>query len=149
MLEIGLKPSSRVPQLFYKMKNEKLVLIVAKIVDDLKAAGEDNRAKEFMDKFDKTFKFGDIKHVPGKLCFFGINTVQNGDLTIEKDADDKMDAVPEYPFSRQRRKQYDQALMKSKDLCSHLRTAHLVGLALLLLRSAHFTLAICNKWHQI
>ena len=54
--------------------------------------------------------FGNVNHGPGKLRFFGINTVQNTDHTIGTDADDMMDAVIEYPFSRMRRKQFDQPL---------------------------------------
>lgn len=112
MFDLGLTQSVHVPQLFYRIENGRLVLIVAEIVDDLKGAGEGDRVKTFMAEFDRRFKFGDIMQGPGKLRFFGINTVQNGDLTIETDADDKIDAVVEYPFTRQRRKQYDQPLNK-------------------------------------
>ena len=110
MLDLGLQQPSHIPQVFFKKENGKLVLLVAKIVDDLKVAGEGNRAQLFLEKFDEQFKFGNVNHGPGKLRFFGINTVQNTDHTIETDADDKMDAVTEYPFSRMRRKQFDQPL---------------------------------------
>ena len=110
MLDIRLQQSSHVPQLFFEKENGRLVLIIAKIVDDLKIAGEDNCVQHFIEEFDKRFRFGDVKHGPGKLRFFGINTVQNSDFTIETDADDKLDSVTEYPFSRQRRKQFEQPL---------------------------------------
>lgn len=112
MLEIGLTQSAHVPQLFYQKYNGRLVLIVAKVLDDLKAAGEGDRVKQFFKEIDRRFKFGDVKHGPGKLGFFGTNTVQNGDFTIKTDAGDKLNAVTEYPFSRQRRKQFDQPLNK-------------------------------------
>ena len=112
MLDLGLQQSSPIPQLFFKKEGGRLVLLVAKIVDDLKVAGEGNRAELFLEAFDKKFKFGNVNHGPGKLRFFGINTIQNTDHTIETDADDKMEAVVEYPFSRMRRKQFDQPLTK-------------------------------------
>lgn len=110
MHDIGLTQSPHVPQLFYKKENGRLVLIVAKIVDHLKIAGEVNRSQKFIEQFDRRFKFGYVNHGPGKLRYLGINTVQNGDYTIETDADDKLNAAAEYPFSRQRRKQAEQPL---------------------------------------
>lgn len=112
MFDIGLVQSTHVPQLFFQNENGRLVLIVAKIVDDLKVAGEGDRAKLFLDKFDKKFKFGNVNHGPGKLRYFGINTIQNVDFTVETNADDKLDGVQEYPLSRQRRKEYNEALTK-------------------------------------
>lgn len=112
MYEIGLQQSTHVPQLFFQKENGRLVLIVAKIVDDLKIAGEGERPKWFLEKFDKKFKFGDVNHGPGKLRYFGINTTQNSDFTVETDADDKLDGVKEYPISRQRRKEYKELLNK-------------------------------------
>ena len=44
------------------------------------------------------------------FVFFGIKTVQNSDCTIETDADDELDSVTEYPFSRQPRKSFEQPL---------------------------------------
>lgn len=66
--------------------------------------------KHFLKEFDKRFKFSDVKRGPGRLRFSGINTIQNGDFTIETDGDGKLNAVTEYPISRQRRKQLEQAL---------------------------------------
>ena len=72
-----------------------------------------------MDGFDKRFKFGHVKRGPEKLRFFGINTVQNADFTIEVDANDKLDAVTGYPFSIPRRKKFDQPLNQiEKSVCS-------------------------------
>ena len=70
MLDIGLQQSPHVPQLFFKTENGRIVLIVAKIVDDLKVAGGDKCVQHFVEEFDKTLKFGDVKHGTGKLRFF-------------------------------------------------------------------------------
>lgn len=93
MLDIGLRLSTHATQLFYRKEDGRLVLIVARIVEDLKAAGEAGRVEHFMKELTRRFKFGDVKHAPGKLRFFGINTIQNGDCTIETDADENLDAA--------------------------------------------------------
>ena len=100
----GLVQSKHIPQLFFKKEAGKLVLVVAKIVDDLKAAGIEQRATVFLDAFDSRFKVGTVNHGPGKLRFFGINTTQDEDYTIATD-NDKLQAVMECPISRQRRKE--------------------------------------------
>jgi len=110
ILDLGLLQSKNVPQLFYKREGGSLVLVVAKIVDDLKAAGKGRNAKQFLEEFNRRFKLGTINSGPGKLRFFGINTLQNEDFTIETDADDKMQALNEYPISRQRRKMGEKPL---------------------------------------
>ncbi len=110
MFQLGLTQSKFIPQLFYKKEGGKLVLIVAKIVDDLKAAGVGNNAKNFLENFHKVFNLGTINHGPGRLRFFGINTVQSKDFTVTTDADDKMEAVSEYPLTRQRRKEPEMKL---------------------------------------
>lgn len=110
MFELNLSQSKFIPQLFFKKEGGILVLIVAKIVDDLKAAGIGDNAKNFLEQFHKHFKFGAVNRGPGKLRFFGINTMQNEDFTVGTDADDKLDAVTEYPFTRRRRKQSEEEL---------------------------------------
>ena len=86
------------------------MLIVAKIVDDLKVAGEGDRAAQILKSFHNRFKLGTVNHGPGKRRFFGINTTQNEDLTIKTDANDKLKAVTEYPISRHRRTEPDEVL---------------------------------------
>lgn len=53
MFDLGLTQSKYVPQPFFKKKNGKLLLVVAKIVDDLKVAGVEYNAKLFLDEFNK------------------------------------------------------------------------------------------------
>lgn len=68
MVDIGLRQPAHVPQTFLQKEKGRLVLIVAKFADDLKAAGDGDRVKKFMEKFDRRFKFGDVKHGPGKYA---------------------------------------------------------------------------------
>lgn len=112
MYQLGLVQSKFISQLFFKIAGGKLVLVVAKIFDDLKAAGIGDNAKEFLEGFHQRFALGTFNHGPGKLRFFGINTIQNEYFTVDTDADDKLEAVTEYPITRPRRKQSDQELNK-------------------------------------
>lgn len=57
MLDIGLTHSEHIQQLFYQEENKKLVLIVAKFVDEKKAAGVGESVQNFITEFDKSFKF--------------------------------------------------------------------------------------------
>lgn len=107
LLEYGLYQSRQVTQLFFKREAGKLVLVLAKIVDDLKVAGTRDRAKAFLDVFDSRFKLGTINSGTGKLRFFGINTVQHEDFTVATDANDKLESVSEHPITRQRRTDSD------------------------------------------
>lgn len=102
MLELGLLQSKYIPQLLYKKQDGKFVLLVAKILDDLKVAGHDNNAQLFLEAFDRKFKFGTVSHGPGQMRFFGINTVQHEDFSIETDAEDKIEAVSQYLLLHQR-----------------------------------------------
>lgn len=89
-----------------------ILLVMEKIVDDLKAAGVDENAEIFLDEFNKRFELGTVSTGPGKMRFFGINTVKNEDYKIETTDDDKMEAVTEYPHTRKRRKHADEKLNK-------------------------------------
>lgn len=71
MIALGIAQSKSIPQLFYKKNDGKLTLLVAKIVDDLKAAGTEDNALRFLEEFDKKLKFAEINSGPGKLCHFG------------------------------------------------------------------------------
>lgn len=87
------------------MEAGNLVMVVAKIVGDLKAAGIGSRTKDFLDAFDSCFKLAMINNGPGKLRFFGINTPQDNEFTISTDANGKLEAIIECPLSRQRLKE--------------------------------------------
>lgn len=110
LYELGLRQCQQIPQLFYKRCDEELMVIVAKVVDDLKVAGSGDNAKVLIDQFNKKFKLGTVASGPGKLRFFGINTTQNEDMTICTNADDKLNSLNEYSPTRIRRKQSDAPL---------------------------------------
>ena len=105
--ELGMLQCQQIPQLFYKHEGGKLVLLAAKVVDDIKVAGEGDRAEDFIKRFNQKFELGTVARGPGKMRFFGINTVQHDDKTVSTDADDKLNSLVEADISRTRRKEYD------------------------------------------
>lgn len=85
IFELGLQQSNSVLQHVFK-KEVELVLFVVKIVDEQKVAGSGNHTKIFLNILDHKFKLGTVNKVPGTHSFFGINTVENDDENVEKDA---------------------------------------------------------------
>lgn len=61
--------------LFYIKKNGKLILIAAKIVDDIFSPGEHDAVNDFIKGFKAKFKFGTVVNGPGNLLFYGMNIV--------------------------------------------------------------------------
>lgn len=76
--------------MFYKTETWKLLMLVAKIVDELKVAGSGNNAQSFMDTFNCKFKIGTIKSGPGNFRFFDFNIIQNEIMSMEMDENDKI-----------------------------------------------------------
>lgn len=66
------------------MEQRNILLVVAKIVDDMTDLGNNDHAKTVLEKFKDNLKIGTLRNGPGDMRFFGINTVQNDDLTIVK-----------------------------------------------------------------
>lgn len=79
--------------------------MVAKLVDDIKITGIERYAKRFISDFNNQFKFGKVTSGLGIMRIFGINTVQESDMTVKSDADDKLNSLTEYFLTRLRRKQ--------------------------------------------
>lgn len=81
------------------------MLIVAKLVDYLNAAGHGVIAQNSICNFKKKVELGTVLSGPGKMRFFGLTVEEAKDFTIKTDADDKLTGVREYTISRTRRKQ--------------------------------------------
>lgn len=108
--EIGLKQCQNIRQLFYMHEKGKLVLIAAKIVDDINVAGTEYHTSWFIKMFTESFKLGTAVEGPGAMRFFGINIEQDEDYTIKKNAEDKLNGLKEYFMARTRRKQFGYSL---------------------------------------
>lgn len=95
---------------FYLHDNEKLVLTVVNIFNDLKAAGEADRANQLTARFYMRSELGIIWSGPGKMRFFGFNVELADDCTVTFRTDDKLDSISEYYFTCLRWNQGDDAL---------------------------------------
>ena len=104
LLDLGLQRVIDVPQLFYAMSDGKLSVVVAKIVDDILATGENNAVDQLLERFNSKFKFGTVIHGPGRLRYFGFNISQHEDFKCSLDGDDKLFALEPVPLTRLRRK---------------------------------------------
>lgn len=108
--DLGLNQCQQIPQIFYLHSGDELVLVVAKVVDDIKVAGKHDRAPKFITEFNKKFELGTVWSGPGQMRFFGLNLEQADDFTIRTDANDKLKNVDEYQLSRPRRKEFNDKL---------------------------------------
>lgn len=127
LYEIGLSQCKQIPQLFYMHEKGKLVLIAAKIVDDIKIAGTSYHTSRFIKLFSNSFKLGTIAKGPGRMRFFDINIEQSADCSIKTDAEDKLNGITEYYISRSRRKQFGSSLNTIEKTTFLPQTAPLAG----------------------
>lgn len=75
MFDPGMTQPNYVRRQFYKKKSGKLLLVVARIVNDLKVAGVDDNGKSISMTSRKRFELGTESKEPGMLSFVGISTV--------------------------------------------------------------------------
>ena len=108
--DLGLVQIAVIPQLFYLIKDNKLSLLVAKIVDDLLVTGLPEVVRAFLQKFNMRYKLGTVAHGPGRLRFYGMNIVQEDDFSSYIDADDKLASLETFPLTRLRRREVDSPL---------------------------------------
>lgn len=93
ILNICLARLASVPQLFYLFNNKKLILVIAKIVDDLLMAYEPSEAWHFISAFDAKFKLGVVVHRPRILNFFAMTIEKIDDYSILIHAVAKVSAI--------------------------------------------------------
>ena len=54
------------------------------------------------------FELGEVVHGTDKLCYYGMNLIQNEDYTVSILANDKIQLIKPYPISIIRRRQCDE-----------------------------------------
>lgn len=79
-------------------------------MDDVRATARDDDATLFLQYSDKTYKTEDINHNPSRLRYFGIDTTQHQDFTVEANAEDMLCAIAGYCTTAQLCKQLDYLL---------------------------------------
>lgn len=109
-LDLGLKTMVYIPQLFYKFHDSCLVLIVAKIVDDILVGGEDSFKNAFLRQLGSRYKLGTIVHLPGSFLYYGLRISQSEEFEIQVSADDKLNGIMPHAVSKPRSKQADDTL---------------------------------------
>lgn len=101
MVDIGWASLLYISQHFYRLRENKLVLLVAKIVDDSLITGEAHVmsslitgeasiVSSFVKTFDKKFKPGTVVSGPGVLDFYGVVIELNDDNSVIIHAGDKL-----------------------------------------------------------
>lgn len=102
------------------MRSSRLVLLVAKLVDDPLITGDDALISDFLSKFNIVSELGTIKHGPGVIRFNGLTIFQNENMFCIIDGDDKLNVPEPMVISRECRKQTDYPLNSTKS--KHLRS---------------------------
>lgn len=80
LAEFSPKHIVAIPQLFRLFENEKLVLLLNNIVDDIMVCGTDRNLHCSAQNVYKRLKNLIFVHEPGSIRFFGISIVQNEDF---------------------------------------------------------------------
>lgn len=95
-----------IPKLLYKRECGRLVLLVAKIIDDLLITGEHCFTETFLtdsnNKF-TLFTLSTVVYGPGQIRFSGFIITQDEDLTSSVNGDKNLDLLNPYPLPRVRR----------------------------------------------
>ncbi len=107
---LGLTQPRFVPQLFFLMPNRTLGLIAVRIVDDVLIASEKPTAQKFISKVESMYKLGTIVYGPTNFLFFGLQVIQDYDMTVSIHGDGKLNALSCFPIDRHRRKQVEEVL---------------------------------------
>ena len=103
----GLKPCSYDPQLEVLIRNDEVVMVVSKHVDDLKIAGEPVEVEKFMKEIEK--HFGKLTVNQNKFMNCGINHERDNSGTISMDQNEYISAfIPINPKHYQHLKPTDQ-----------------------------------------
>lgn len=102
ILQPSLRKCRQVPRLFCLRRADQLVIVVAKLIDNIKAAGVENTAMKIIEVFHEWLKPGSISSRPENMHFFRIDTCQDADMNNKTEASDNLDALTEYYLSRRR-----------------------------------------------
>ena len=89
-------------------------MVLAKVVYDITAARNVNTSVEIPKKFGKAYKLGKLEVGPRTFRFFCINSTQNDCLSVETDADEKLEGLFEYSLLPNCRKQLETSVKIEK-----------------------------------
>ena len=85
-----------IPQLFYMISNGYLVLIAAKVTDDILVGGSETHRHDFVKKLSLRYKLGTVVHMPGSFLFFGLKVDQKDNGEIHLSSEQKLNDISTY-----------------------------------------------------
>lgn len=91
--ESGFTSTLFIPQLFIPQEVGRVVVIVAKIVDDLLLASPSERGDRIVKDIDRPFMLATITHGHASMCLFGGNMAQDTENSVLMDGDDKLPSL--------------------------------------------------------
>lgn len=107
MADNGLHQTRGLPQLFIRRNAaNRVILIIAKVVDDLLIAGADADINSFHAEIDAKFKVGRVVRA-SRMMFNRLNIEQHADKSVSVDMEEFMDTIRPIDITRARRKQQE------------------------------------------
>lgn len=114
--EHNLQTVPGLPQLFYKQGDSKKPnLIIAKVVDDLLLAGDDNELAYFRESISKRFKVGRFV-TDTSFVFYRLHINQGFNFDLEIDMQEYMNTITPINILRDREKEKTKHLLLQKSL---------------------------------
>lgn len=90
-------------QIFFKINVEKRILLVVKVVDDLKVTRVSKRLKQVLPAFHKTLTPGTVSRGPEEMRFFSIPTSKEEEVSVISKVEDKIQTLLDPLISSLRR----------------------------------------------
>ena len=101
---LGLSQSCFVPQLFYQFCNNQLDVMAVKIVDDVLITGRGRKIEDFSSAVKQKYEVGTVVFGTGSFVFYGLQIIQDTDMSIIIHGDGKLEQLCCFPIDRHRRK---------------------------------------------
>lgn len=92
-----------IPQLFLRFPRGRFNALIPKLVHDFLPTGLESLVHDIITTINQRFLLGTIAHGPGHLRYFGINILQEANLSVTVEADDKPLEISSATISRGRR----------------------------------------------
>lgn len=105
--DLGFNQCQKISQRFYFDSRDEIVLVVAKIVGDIKVARKSDRASKFISELNKKFELGTVWSGPDQMRFFGLNLKEADEFTISPDANNELKNVDEFQLLQLCRKEFN------------------------------------------
>lgn len=82
---------SHTSTLHKKNASIEIILIVAKVPDDILIGGSPRAQESFIKELGKHYKIGIVVHTPGSFLFFGLTITQDENFRIQLSCEDKLE----------------------------------------------------------